>query len=164
MFGAFSPDSSQLAVVLENVQSTEPVRLLDPRTMQPTAPHLAFPGSTPLYGAAAQFSADGRHLAATVFPPGVEGVPPGLQDKPATALVWDLRSPGSPPVRVPVGLGLQGMALSPDGRTLYTSWPLTAYDVASGTRDLAPPRRAHVPASTLNSEGTLLAVGGDGRR
>lgn len=160
MLGAFSPDSSQLAVVLENVQSTEPVRLLDPRTMQPTAPHLAFPGSTPLYGAAAQFSADGRHLAATVFPPGVEGVPPGSQDKPATALVWDLRSPGSPPVRVPVGLGLQGMALSPDARTLYTSWPLTAYDVASGTRVWRRPD-VRTFGLELNSGGTLLAVGGD---
>ena len=50
----------------------------------------------------------------------------------ATRLVWDLRSPSTPPVRVPTGTDLQGLALSPDGRTLYTSWPLTAYDVADG--------------------------------
>ena len=49
-------------------------------------------------------------------------------------MVWDLRSPSTPPVRVPTGTDLQGLALSPDGRTLYTSWPLTAYDVASGER------------------------------
>ncbi|HEX5861101.1 MAG TPA: BTAD domain-containing putative transcriptional regulator [Nocardioides sp.] len=161
MFGAFSPDSSQLAVLLENVQSAEPVRLLDTRTMQPTAPRLAFAGNAPLYGAAAQFSSDGRHLAATVFPPGEDGVPPGSMDGPATALVWDLRSPRSLPVRVPVGRGLQALALSPDARTLYTSWPLTAYDVASGTRVWRRPD-VRTFALELNSEGTLLAVGGDG--
>jgi WD40 repeat protein/DNA-binding SARP family transcriptional activator len=160
MFGAFSPDSTRLAVVLENVQSSEPVRLLDPNTMRPTTPPLAFPGSTPLYGAAAHFSANGRHLAATVFPPGKEGVPPGSVDSPATALVWDLDSP-DPPVRIPVGLGLQAMALSPDGRTLYTSWPLTAYDVASATQVW---RRPGVRTFSLeiNADGSLLAIGGDG--
>jgi DNA-binding SARP family transcriptional activator/WD40 repeat protein len=160
MFAAFSPDSTQLAVVLENVRSTEPVRLLDPDTMQPTAQRLAFPGNAPLYGAAAQFSADGRHLAATVFPPGKKGVPPGSIDMPATALVWDLRQ-GGPPVRIRAGSGLQAMALSPDGRMLYTSWPLTAYDVASGTRVWRRPD-VRTFGLELNSEGTLLAVGGDG--
>ena len=58
-------------------------------------------------------------------------------ETPGYALVWDLRSPSSPPDRVPTGTDVQGMALSPDGRTLYTSWPLTAYDVAIGQADLA---------------------------
>ena len=43
MVGAFSPDSSQLAVILTGQGSTEPVRLLDPNTMEPTA-KLDFPG------------------------------------------------------------------------------------------------------------------------
>ena len=47
-------------------------------------------------------------------------------------MVWDLRSPSTPPIRVPTGTDAQGVALSPDGRTLYTDWPLTAYDVATG--------------------------------
>ena len=47
-------------------------------------------------------------------------------------MVWDLRSPSTPPVRVPTGTAIQGLALSPDGRILYTSTPLTAYDVATG--------------------------------
>ena len=55
-----------------------------------------------------------------------------IRATPGYAVVWDLRSPSTPPVRVPTGTGLQGMALSPDGRTLYTGWPLTAYDVATG--------------------------------
>ena len=46
-------------------ESTEPVRLLDPNTMQPTT-KLAFPGGKPVWGVDVQFSADGRYLAATV--------------------------------------------------------------------------------------------------
>ena len=45
--------------------STEPVRLLDPNTMQPTT-KLDFPGRKPVWGVDVQFSADGRYLAATV--------------------------------------------------------------------------------------------------
>ncbi len=52
----------------------------------------------------------------------------------ATRLVWDLRSPSTPPIRVPTGTAAQGVALSPDGRILYTGWPLTAYEVATGKR------------------------------
>ena len=37
-------------------------------------------------------------------------------ETPGYAVVWDLRSPSSPPERVPTGIGLQGLALSPDGR------------------------------------------------
>ena len=29
-------------------------------------------------------------------------------------------------------VGTEGLVLSPDGRTVYTSFPLTAYDVATG--------------------------------
>ena len=72
MIGAFSPDSTQLAVILEGPESTEPVRLLDPNTMEPTATKLASPAAEPVTGADVQFSADGRYLAATVHdaPPG----------------------------------------------------------------------------------------------
>jgi hypothetical protein len=50
LIGAFSPDSRRLAVILESVKSTEPVRLLDPDTMQPTSTKLDFPGGKPVYG------------------------------------------------------------------------------------------------------------------
>ena len=53
-------------------------------------------------------------------------------ETPGYAVVWDLRSPSTPPVRVPTGSDPQTMALSPDGRILYTDWPLTAYEVATG--------------------------------
>ena len=72
------------------------------------------------------------------WPPPCTTVDLGRQRDPAEtpgyAVVWDLRSPSTPPVRVPTGTDPQAMALSPDGRTLYTGWPLTAYDVATGKR------------------------------
>ena len=123
----FSPDSRQLAVVLES-GSTEPVRLLDPNTMKP-ATKLAFPGGKPVWGV----DVGSAPTAATWPPPCTR--PTGRQRIPASpgyAVVWDLRSPSTPPVRVPTGTDAQGMALSPDGRTLYTAWPLTAYEVATG--------------------------------
>ena len=161
MIGAFSPDSSQLAVILES-ESTEPVRLLDPNTMEPTT-KLAFPGGKPVSGVDVQFSADGRYLAATVHT--VPLVEQDASETPGYAVVWDLRSPSTPPVRVPTGIDVQGMALSPDGRTLYTAWPLTAYDVASGERIW---RREDVTTAyatlDVNAEGTLLALRGPRRR
>jgi WD40 repeat protein len=160
MLARFSPDSSQLAVILEGSKSTEPVRLLDPNTMQPTN-RLAFPGRKPVWGVDLQFSANGRYLAATVetvdFTIGV-----AASEAPGYAVVWDLRSPSAPPVRVSTGSSAQGMALSPDGRTLYTTLPLTAYDVATG-RQIWRVEDVTTGALDLNPEGTLLALEGQGR-
>lgn len=122
MLGAFSPDSRQLAVILTGVESAEPVRLLDADTMQPTT-KLDFLGGKPVTGVDAQFSADGRYLAATVH--AVHFLELNPAETTGYALVWDLRSPSSPPERVPTGLDSEGMALSPDGQILYTARPLT---------------------------------------
>jgi WD40 repeat protein len=160
MIGAFSPDSRQLAVVLESVASTEPVRLLDPDTMQPTATRLAPPGRRPVTGFDVQFSADGRYLAATLLTVAQQGRAP--LEAPGYAVVWDLRFPSTPPMRIPTGTSTdyQGLALSPDGRILYTGWPLTAYDVRSGDRIWREPDlRAAYPALDVNAAGTLLALG-----
>lgn len=154
IIGAFSPDSRQLALIPYTVESTEPVRLLNTNTMRP-AINLAFPDSgKPVWGVDVEFSADGRHLAATMHT-----APLGEDlDTPGYALVWDLRSPSSPPQRVRTGRVIQGMALSPDGQTLYTNWPLTAYDVATGEQIW---RRAGVhsyPTLEINRAGSLLAL------
>ncbi|WP_207084169.1 BTAD domain-containing putative transcriptional regulator [Nocardioides sp. S5] len=153
---AFSPDSKQLAVVLHGTKSTEPIRILDPTTMDP-ATELTFPDDEPVWAVDARFSADGTHLATTVQT--VNWPYKGHGRSPSHALVWDLRSPSSLPVRVSTGTDVQGMALSPDGDTLYTGWPLTAYDVATGTRVWRrPDLTTWYTALDLNSEGTLLAV------
>ena len=156
MFGAFSPDGQQLAVILLGQESTEPVLLLDPATMEPTS-RLTLPGDVPAWGVDVEFSADGGFLAATM-----QTVNYGKQNTsttPGYAVVWNLRSPTSP-VRVSTGVDVQGVALSPDGRTLYTSNPLTAYDVADGSQIW---RRKDISAFTtsfdVNAERNLLALG-----
>ena len=157
---AFSPDSRQLAVVLEDQRSKEPVRLLDTSTMEPTT-KLDVPGGKPVYGVDVGFSADGRYLAATVHTAAwselVEFEDPGY------ALVWDLRSPSTPAVRVPTGTVPQGLALSPDGRILYTDWPLTAYEVKSGKRIWQREEVKSLPSVAVNAEGTLLALADTGK-
>jgi WD40 repeat protein/DNA-binding SARP family transcriptional activator len=157
MVGAFSPDSSQLAVILQFQDSTEPVRLLDPDTMQPTA-ELASPDDEPVLGVDLQFSAGGRYLAATLLTSPMVKDDPSLT--PGYAAVWDLRSPATPPVRVPTGLALQGLALSADGQTLYTGRPLTAYDVASGDTIWRDPE-LFSGLLDVNAEGTLLGLADD---
>jgi WD40 repeat protein/DNA-binding SARP family transcriptional activator/energy-coupling factor transporter ATP-binding protein EcfA2 len=155
MIGAFSPDSTQLAVVFEASKSTQPVRLLDPETMRPTTT-LDIPGDRPVWGIDVGFSADGRHLAATMH---TSAWPAAQASGQTYALVWDLQSPSTPPVRVPTGTPFTGVALSPDGRILYTSEPLTAYEVATGEQIW---RREHVSsgygAFDINIDGTLLAL------
>jgi DNA-binding SARP family transcriptional activator/WD40 repeat protein len=154
VWGAFSGDNRHLAVHLTGVMSTEPVRLLDPNTMRPTTT-LDFPGDQPVLGVDVQFSADDRYLAATVHT--VHHREQHPSETTGYAVVWDLDSPSSPPTRIPTGTDLQGMALSPDGRTLYTSVPLTAYDVATGKRIW---RREDVtaPNPDVSADGTLLAM------
>lgn len=159
LMAAFSPDSRQLAVVLHGSESSEPVRLLDPTTMQPTT-KLDVPGDKPVWGVDVAFSADGRYLAATVhpanWPVGGDGEAQGY------ALVWDLGSPSTPPIRVPTGIDAQMIVLSPDGQTLYTSWPLTAYTVATGRQIWQRPDVRTWGPPDINTEGTRLAVSGEG--
>jgi DNA-binding SARP family transcriptional activator/WD40 repeat protein len=156
--GSFSPDSRRLAVLPQLQLTTRPVRVLDVETMQETV-ELASPGDERVEAFDLKFSANGRYLAATLIPlPLVED---DLWLTPGYTAVWDLRSPAAPPARVPTGLGLQGLALSPDGRTLYTSRPLTAYDVASGDRIW---RRPALSSGIVEADrkGTLLALTHEG--
>ena len=156
--GAFSPDSKQLAVLLQVQASTRPVRLLGLDSMQPTA-ELAPPGDGPVLGFDLQFSADGRYLAASLLPSPLNHRDPDRT--PGYAAVWDLRSPETPPVRVPTGPSLQGLALSTDGQILYTSRPLTAYHVASGETIWREPELSS-GVLDVNAKGTLLALTHEG--
>ena len=157
---AFSPDSRQLAVILEAGRSTEPVRLLDPNTMQPTT-KLDFPGSKPVWGVDVQFSADGRYLAATVHTVNWPVLFP--TEAPGYAVVWDLRSPSTSPIRVPTGSDPQQVALSADGRILYTDFPLMAYEVATGKKIWRRGEVTSQPSVDVNAEGTLLALADTGK-
>ena len=161
---AFSPDNKRLAVVLNGPKaSAEPVRLLDPNTMQPTM-RLDLPGGEPVWGVDVGYSADGRFLAATVLTTNWSA-----EDfrGPGYAVVWDLRSPSTPPSLVPTGAEPQTMALSPDGEVLYTGWPLTAYDVTSGKQLWRRPDIRIWGPLDAHPQGRLLAVAnlwsGDGR-
>jgi WD40 repeat protein len=120
---------------------------------------LASPGAEPVLGFDLQFSANGRYLAATLLASSLVKNDPSLT--PGYTAVWDLRFPATPPVRVPTGLGLQGLALSPDGQTLYTSRPLTAYEVASGDTIWRKPGLSS-GVLEVDREGTLLALTQEG--
>ena len=164
MLGAFSPDSTQLAVILEASRSTEPVRLLDPTTMQPTS-ELPLPRQPAGLGDRCRVqrrrSLPGRHRADAST--GRYGGPSGQ----GYALVWDLRSPSTPPVRIPIGTGRPGGGPQP-GR----SDPLHERAVDGVRRrdrraDLAArARRVELRGVRHQPRGTLLALAeleGNGR-
>ena len=79
-----------------------------------------------------------------------------LVDDPSFVLVWDLRSTDRPPELVRTGAKAQGLALSPDGRTVYTSLPLTAYDVATGRQVWSTESNSWLVLD-ISPDGTLLA-------
>ena len=132
-----------------------PVRLLDANTLAEVKPQLAFP-STNLTRRAWAFSADARYLAATFQV---------TTDKDATtragrsfALVWDLSARDRPPRRVNLANWIQGVALSPDGRVLYSMQPLTAYDVAAGKQLWQRPDLSGFMHIDITGDGKLIAL------
>jgi WD40 repeat protein len=128
----FSPDGSLVAVIavdndMNSIDPSWPIRLLRADTLeavqpQPTLPPAATPRLNNLV-----FSADGRYMAVGAQEAGKE-----LGEATAFALVWDLDAVDEPPRRVQLSVGPQKTAISPDGRTVYRSWPLSASDVATG--------------------------------
>ena len=169
---AFSPDGALLAAGPAGVVR-DPILLLAARTLDPAPVRLAGIPSGPLRVVDVAFSANGRALAATIQR--LERLEEyGDSWFPATTelLVWELHDSGRVPLSTRVALPEDGwfrwsrLALSPDGRTAYTSMPLSAYDVESGrvlysrTRTVG---RLGVRNTTsnffeLNPAGTLLAV------
>jgi WD40 repeat protein len=79
-------------------------------------------------------------------------------------VVWDL-SALARPRWVPLPRGRQHVALSPDGRTIYSSSPLGAYDVLSGRQKWQRPDLRGDVSIEVSTTGALLAVqqlGADG--
>ena len=149
---SFSPRDEYLAVGATVAPSA---RLLDPHTLAPTGPALEMPGGDSRTRVTdLDFSADGRYLAAARQrrPAGAEAV----WSDPSSVAVWDLRHLDRPPHVMRTEAGTQGIVLSPDGRTVYTSLPLTAYDVATGRTVWATKHESWLVLD-VSPDGKLLA-------
>jgi DNA-binding SARP family transcriptional activator len=151
---AFSPVGRRVAVGMP-AQTTQPVRLLDAKTLSPAAESAQpRPFTVPARATYIGYSRDGNTLVAAI-----KSYPKGPQSEPTTGsvLVWDLRPGAVPTVRMSLPLpdvaATGQMVLSPDGSRLYTSRPLAAYDVATHKQVYENPE--------LTSEG--IDISGDGR-
>ncbi len=154
---AYSPDGSMLAAGM-NTPDRAPVQIIDAIRNRPLArqlPTLAGPAAV----TDITFSGDGRSVAATFHAPPAPGASDragGATRSADFALVWNPRR-GDNPHRVDLPSGLHGLAVSKDARTVYTSWPLTAYDVSTSRQLWRSPLRG-LQHLDLNRAGTLLTM------
>ena len=130
---AFSPDGSTLAVMTA-APTRQPVMLLDADTLEPLAVQ---PGGVRSWRWQVEdltYSHGGRVLAAALSR--VEGTGGDTERTSVWAVAWRSGAPRQPIRRIPLAkpdFGGPALALSPDGRVLYTSQPLTKHDLAAGT-------------------------------
>ncbi|TDO44617.1 DNA-binding SARP family transcriptional activator [Kribbella sp. VKM Ac-2527] len=132
------------------------LRLLDAETLEEVSPPLAFPSTKKLTRHGLAFSADARYLAAS-FQEGTDNAP-AARSAPSFALVWDLKATDRLPRRVNLPMWIQGIALSPDGRILYSMQPLTAYDVATGAQLWRRPDLTGFMRIDVTRDGKLIAL------
>jgi WD40 repeat protein len=172
----FSPDSRVVAAIaginLGNpVDPGWPVRLLSADTLDPVGRQPYIPREPELrkrgvyeddqYGVdeirftSLAFSADGRYLAAGVQ---LTQSVAGRAANDAYGMVWDLRAPDRSPRLLQLPGGPQRIALSPDGHTIYSPSPLTAYDVATGKKTWQRPELRGDISIDLTTDGDLLAL------
>ena len=154
----FSPDGRHLAVGMPS-PTTQPVQLLDPKTLEPVAESQQLPRSgLPARATHVSYSRDGNSLTAMLH-----SYRNGTPIDGTTVLVWDVRPGGPPKVRMTLQLSDDvvdgGLVMSPDGSRLYTSRPLSAYDVATGTRRYWR-SELNYGYVDVTPDGTTLAVGG----
>jgi DNA-binding SARP family transcriptional activator/WD40 repeat protein len=146
----FSPDGRTLAVSMA-APARQPVTLLDADTLDPLGTQPDAPPHRRWQILDLAYSTDGSRLAATAWR--VQGRAATLRTTSTWGLAWDLEAPRRPPVRTRLNAGAGGVALSRDGRVLYTAPPLTIHDLVSGTS---------VPVRGTEGIGRL-AVSPDGR-
>ncbi|MFC5265725.1 BTAD domain-containing putative transcriptional regulator [Kribbella qitaiheensis] len=128
----FSPDGRFVAAIagsaLWHLDDPQwPIQLLRADNLEPVTPQPTIPretGTANTWFNSLSFSADGRYLAASLHT--------DVSARAPFALIWDLRATGRAPRKVALSGDHQGVALSPDGSTLYSTWPLSAIDVATG--------------------------------
>ena len=160
--GLFSPDGRFVAAGVNYTPEAtpppgqRPVRLLDAESLDEVSPPLVFPSTKNLTHYALAFSADSRYLAASFQATTDNGAT--ARDDPSFALVWDLKATDRPPRRMDLPVRIQGIALSPDGRTLYSMQPLTAYDVATGTQLWRRPGFGGFLSIDVTRDGKLIAL------
>jgi hypothetical protein len=166
---AFTPDGRTLAVGMPLLRPN-PVRLLDADTLRPVTVHLrgtTGPGSRVRDRALGlDYSADGRRLAATFHRLRIDPESDSWEVFASRVLVWDMADAHRPLL---LQLTLAGrdsgfrdrpvVALSPDGRQVYTSKPLAAYDVESGRRLWRSAKAGYV--MDASPDGRTLAVDAD---
>ena len=150
----FSPDGSTLATM--NAAPTEqPVVLLDADTLEPLA---AQPGGFRSWRWVTQdlaYSGDGRVLAATLSQMQGTGATTAMTS--SWAVVWESGNPRRPVRRIPLADNPgQAVALSPDGRFLYTTLPLIRHDLETGS-SLAMGYGREIERLDMSPDGTLLA-------
>jgi WD40 repeat protein/DNA-binding SARP family transcriptional activator len=154
----FSPDGNTLAVVTA-APTRQPLRLLDADTLEPPRVQLGGLSRLRWQFLDVTYSSDGRRLAATMWR--VQGTGSTLETTSTWAFVWDLEAPRRPTARIRLGDGNAGVALSPDGRVLYTTQPLTIHDLVSG-KSMPVADAEPVERIAMSPDGRLLAGPGRG--
>jgi DNA-binding SARP family transcriptional activator/WD40 repeat protein len=156
----FSPDGRLVAAIATHdrgdlVDPHWPLRLLSATTLEPVTPQPALQHADKMIFNSLAFSADGRYLAASVWLiQSIGGTGPGNP----LGLVWDLHAADRQPRKVLLPPQPQGIALSPDGHTIYCQWPLTAYDVSTGKQIWQRPDIVGFFSGDITASGDLIAV------
>ena len=154
----FSPDGHSLAVSMA-APTHQPVKLLDARTLEPTRVQPQGLAKWRWQFLDMAFSGDGRHLAATMWR--VQGRASTTRTSSTWAFVWDLGAARRPTARIKLEDGNAGVALTPNGRNMVTTVPLTLHDLAAGTS--VPGEQAEpFDRMAMSPDGRLLAAASGG--
>jgi WD40 repeat protein/DNA-binding SARP family transcriptional activator len=156
----FSPDGRLVAAMASDdvgdlVDPRWPLRLLSATTLEPVNPQPALPYADRIIFISVSFSADGRYLAASVW---LNRAIEGVQANSPLGLVWDLHTADRPPRTVALPSRPQVIALSPDGQTIYSESPLTAYDITARRQKWQRTDIVGYHSMDITASGELIAV------
>ena len=128
----FDPDGRLLAVA--GAPPTEqPIRILDATTLEPVPAQPLGLGGTRWQAGDLAFSEDGRRLAAVLTR--VRGPRSALERTSSWLVVWALTDPRRPLARIRLmdRALYAGVAMSHDGRSVFTTQPFMRHDITTGT-------------------------------
>jgi len=149
---AFNPRKPQLAVGAQ-APAVPALQLLDAQTLGSSGPDLRGLPGRPAQAWDVQYSSNGRYLAAS-FKESRAG------DGTASSIrVWDLAHRREPAHVVKLPPDSAGMlALSDDGRRVFSSWPLSAYRVSNGRQLYQDPNLLSFAQMGFDPSSQTLAV------